>query len=193
MNVKLDCDFYHYDLCNGSRATPPRHQIILLVVKIIFGILLKCVFGNEINDNEKQNKIELQLEFNMNVNVSIDCNRYEYPLPYQTPAPHRLALLKFIKSREQLVFNYLDGVYDNRIGYVYVENQNVKIQKCEYDFGDLFNDMIMMYLHLHLLICQGAVDFGGIDTRVSAIDILVSIVGGVCGEYDINNEISFGM
>ena len=35
----------------------------------------------------------------------------------------------------------------------------------------------MMYLHLHLLVPSGTVDFNGIDIRVLAIDILVSIFG----------------
>ena len=46
---KWEFDFYHYDLCNGPHcpiAYPPQHQIILLVVKIIFG---KMCIVNEIN------------------------------------------------------------------------------------------------------------------------------------------------
>ena len=58
MIVKWYFDFYNYDydLCNGPQCptahSPPRHHIILLVVEIILEILLKCVFDNEINENE---------------------------------------------------------------------------------------------------------------------------------------------
>ena len=94
MIVKCDFDFYDYDdyLCNGP------HCATLSVVKIIFGILLKCAFVNEMNKNDKVNEIGL-----------------------------------------------------------------------------------------------GTAVFNKIDTEVSAIDILVSIFGVVCCEYDIINEISFDM
>ena len=137
MNVSLGFDFYDYDLCNEWYPThhqPLRHQIILFVVKIIFGILLKCVFGNKMNENKKENEIrlELKLEFK-NINVNINCSVYPYPPPYLTHASHHGTLLK---SREYLVFflNHLDAVNDNEMGFVYGENENVKIKKCQMEF-----------------------------------------------------------
>ena len=49
---------------------------------------------------------------------------------------YRPVLFEFINL---LVFNHLIGVNDNRIGFNYDENEPVKIEKCEYEFGDLFN------------------------------------------------------
>ena len=201
MNVKLDFDFCDYYLCHGQRYPtphPPRAHIILLVVIIIFGILLKCVVVNEVNENEKENEIGLKLELefeNINVNVNTDCNGYEYP----TLASHCLPLFEFTYSRvgshEQLVFNYLNAVNDNGVGFVYDKNENVKIEKYEYDFDDSFKGMIMVYLnlHVHVLLLIGTAEFNRIDTDVAAIDILVNIFGVVCDEYDIVNKISFGM
>ena len=92
MIVKYDFDFYDYDLCNRAHH-PTHHSLprllpILLVVEIIFGILLKYAFVNEISENETENEIglEFQLEFkHVNVNVSIDCSVYEYsPCPTNT-------------------------------------------------------------------------------------------------------------
>ena len=85
LNQKCDLDFYeHYDLCHRQHcptAHPsPRPQRILLIVKRIFDILLKCVVVNEMNEKEKENEIglDLRLEFeNINVNVNINCNGYE--------------------------------------------------------------------------------------------------------------------
>ena len=77
-NVEPNFYDYDYDLYDG-----PHCQIILLVVKIIFGKLLKCVFVNEINENEEENEIWLELEFK-NVNVNIDCNGCKYLPPYPT-------------------------------------------------------------------------------------------------------------
>ena len=92
-----------------------------------------------------------------------------------------------------MLINCLDGVNDSGIGLVYGKNASVQVEKCEYDFGNLFNGTIMVYLHQHVLLHLGTVDFNRVDTGISAIDILVSIFGFVCTEYDITSEISFGM
>ena len=49
----VDLHFHDYDSCNRPHCPThhtPRPQILLSIVKIIFGTLLKCVFVNEIND-----------------------------------------------------------------------------------------------------------------------------------------------
>ena len=46
---------------------------------------------------------------------------------YPTPHPFQHYLLR-IESREQLVFNYLHGVNENRIRFNYGENETVKIE-----------------------------------------------------------------
>ena len=73
------------------------------------------------------------------------------------------------------------------------KNSNRNSDQSLNDFVDLFNGMIMVYLHLHVFLHLEMVDFNRIDTAVSPIDILVSIFGVVCAEYDNTNEISFGM
>ena len=62
----------------------------------------------------------------------------EYP-PYPHLIPDIIIIWIYnlhVKSRAQLVFIYLDGVNDNRVGFN-CENETVKMEKCEYEFGDL--------------------------------------------------------
>ena len=68
-------------------SQPP--QVILLVVEITCGILVECVFGNEINENENEIGLELKREFkkvNVDWNEYYDCSELSPTTP-PSPAP----------------------------------------------------------------------------------------------------------
>ena len=153
MENEYDNDF---NLCNKSYCSTsdlsPQCQLIILliVIEIIFEILLKYEFGNQVNENDTKNEIRLESKLKIeNVNVNSLYNGYEYSLPYTTPAAACSALLEFtftnshVQPREQLIFNHLDDVN----GRCAQDISQSKLYQCVCDLEISKNKRVLQQTH----------------------------------------------
>ena len=151
---------------------------------------------NLINENENKNKLKCKCKFknvicNFDFNDCNSCNSCNGYLPttcrtpYPTPDSPRPKPFEFANLRKPVLNNVFNDIC-NGIGFVYDGNNNE-------NFYDIVLDYCELSPYISAVPRPTTVDFEGIDTRVSGINILECEFGVYLCERNITSEIFNGM
>ena len=190
----------HRRCFNTSPGPTTTTIFVLLCIRIIFGY----IFEYNLCKNVRFMKIKMKCEFNFCGNgYRCDCgdlfNVFDYDVLSRVPAPPSLTLFDFNVSRiglcGKLDLKYLFGVNDNGNDFGYVENKNVKIMKCEVDFGDLFCGYYYPPTPFPTLApLHSTTVFNGIHNGLSEFNIVKSVFGVINKHgVDMDSETLYGM
>ena len=153
---------------------------------------------NKIKKNENQNKLECKCNFkNVICNFDFyDCNLCNgristtCPTPYPAPASPSTKPFEFnnlrVESREQLVLSDVSNDICDGMSFVYGGNNNENFHDIVFDYNELSR-------RTPATPRPRTVDFEGIDTVISGINILECKISVYLCESNIASEIFYGM